>query len=395
MRVLFINTSDSGGAGTACMRIHQGLLANHIDSTVLVLHKKKNIQGVFQYDYWFDVENRVHKICKILKKRKYEKMINKKRLRLPKSSVFFSFPTSLYDITSHPLYKDADIIVLNWVSGFLDEPSFFRKNTKPVIWRMADLYVCSGGNHYEKNFPFKEYFDCWNSNYSLRKQLLENQNIFLVPISNWTKEKAEESTIVNRFPKRVIHNGLNVNVIKPLNKTLARDFWGFPHDKQILLFGADGVTDPRKGLNFLLEAIEDVNLENIVLCSFGGDLHNDRIVSVGKIVDERMLSLLFSAVDYFIMPSIEETFGQVTIEALACGIPVVSFPNGGSQDIIINGFNGFLTGDFSSISLQKGILKALETDFDREMIRQDVINRFNIDDKAKEYIQLFNDILGR
>lgn len=392
MKILFINTSDSGGAGTACIRIHQALLAEGIDSNVLVLNKTKNIQNVYLFDYWADVKNRVHKIYKIIKKRRFEKQTKKRKERLAKSSVCFSFPTSIFDVTTHPLYKEADIIVLNWVSGFLDEPSFFKKNTKPIIWRMADLYICGGGNHYEKNFPIEMYDKYVKSNIGLRKSLLKNQNVFLVPISNWTKTKAEESELTIFFPKQVIHNGLDLNTFKPFDKSLAREFWNFPEGKKILLFGADGVLDVRKGMAFLLEAIKEINTEDIIICSFGGNEYIENVVSVGRINDDRLLTLLFSAVDFFVMPSIEETFGQVTIEALACGVPVISFPNGGSQDIINHGFNGFLTDEFTSESLRKYILKALDFDFNREQIRLDAINRFNIIDKAKEYIQLFNEI---
>ena len=393
MKILHINTSTSGGAATACLRIHQSLLKQGIESKVLVLHKTKDIPEVYQFDYWEDVKSKIHKTYKILRKRFFEKNLDRIKSRLPESAVSFSFPTSPYDITTHPLYKDADIIVLNWVSGFLDESSFFKKNTKPVIWRMADLYVCGGGNHYEKNFPYDGYYKYLKYNYDLRKKLLKDQNLFLVPISTWTQKKAEESELTNRFPMTIIHNGLNFERFKPFNKTFARDFWNLPPDKTILLFGADGISDPRKGLDYLLEAVKKIDSKDINICSFGGICHSDKIISVGRISDDRLLSLLFSAVDYFIMPSIEETFGQVTIEALACGVPVVSFPNGGSKDIIINGFNGFLTDEFSSSSLQKTILKALQTSFNTEKIRLDTFNRFNIKDKAAEYIQLFNQIL--
>ena len=44
----------------------------------------------------------------------------------------FSFPNSNYDITTSPLYQEADIINLHWVAGFLDYESFFSKNNFDV-----------------------------------------------------------------------------------------------------------------------------------------------------------------------------------------------------------------------------------------------------------------------
>ena len=95
------------------------------------------------------------------------------------------------------------------------------------------------------------------------------------------------------------------------------------------------------------------------------------------------------------MSSIEEAFGQVFIESLACGTPVASFPNGGGLDIIKNGFNGFLAEDFTSSSLANTINKTLNTTFDKEAIRKDILERFNIEDKADQYIKLYESILNQ
>lgn len=39
----------------------------------------------------------------------------------------FSFPTTTWDIMKHPIVKEADIIHLHWVAGFLDYNSFFKQ----------------------------------------------------------------------------------------------------------------------------------------------------------------------------------------------------------------------------------------------------------------------------
>src|SRR5690606_30602695 len=165
MKVLHINTYDTGGAATACRRIHLGLLEKGVDSKILLLHKTKNIPETYSFSsYYIKNKKRPSRLQKIRKKiarvftkrrrakaKKKEADFNRRR----EGTDVFSFPNSMYDVTTHPLYHEADIIQLNWVSGFLDEPSFFAKNTKPVIWRMADLYTCGGGYHLEKNFPFE------------------------------------------------------------------------------------------------------------------------------------------------------------------------------------------------------------------------------------------------
>lgn len=384
---------DEGGAAIACTRIHLGLLAQGIDSKILLLKKKKNIAETYSFE--------------VLKKSFLEKVSLKLKIIFLKNEArtkvinvpgveLFSYPTSVYNILNHPLYKEADIIQLNWVSGFLDEPSFFANNTKPVVWRMPDLYNCGGGNHYEIGFPTQVFKKELLANLQLRKKHLKNKNITFVPISNWVKQKAEDSLVIADFPKKLIHNGLDFSIFKPVDQKVARELFKLPQNKKILLLGADRLSVPRKGLKIALEALEKIKSTDYNIVLFGNvnfDLP-EGYICLGAVNDERLLPALYSVADYFVMPSIEEAFGQVTIEALACGVPVISFPNGGSLDIIKNKFNGILASDFTSDSLVNAIELAVEINFDSALIIEDLKARFNINDKVKEYIELYKSLIN-
>lgn len=419
MKVLHINTYDTGGAAIAIKRIHSELLKKGVDSKLLVLHKSKNSEQTYSYFEGLPkpAYERQHLIARILKKIKlkistqWKSHFSKNRLQRQKDrcdklnaaickAEVFSYPTSRYDITLHPFYKEADIIQLNWVSGFLDESTFFSKNKKPVVWRMPDLYACGGGYHYEKNFPFEELKEEISKNIKIRVKALEMASITFVPISNWLKKKLNESKLIQKFDKRIIHNGIDLNVFKPIDKVVARQLFNLPVDKKIILLGAQTITNKRKGYQLFLESLHFLDLqksENVICCIFGEsemtDTENKFFKKIGTISDERLLCMAYSAADLFVMPSVEEAFGQVTIEALACGLPVVSFPTGGSLDIIKNGINGFLAEDFEAQSLAQAINKALNFQFDNGAIRKDTEVRFNIEDKAEEYIQLYSHVL--
>ncbi len=395
MKILHINTYDTGGAANACLRIHKALLDKGIDSKVLVLYKSKKIPEVYEFNYWENTKNRLQRYFKRQKYNRYkEKMgqLNSFKEKYPVE--IFSCSKTIFDITKHPLYKEADIIQLNWVAGFIDEPSFFQKNTKPVIWRTPDLYICGGGYHYEKEFPFDIYKALLHKNYSLRRKSLKGRKVNIVAISNWVKQKVQESPLLKGQPVTVTHNGIDTAVFKPYHKTSVRKELNIPQDKKIILLGAQSLSNPRKGTSLLLEAINEITDEGILFYGFGTNENIDeRIRPLGFIKDENLLAKIYSAADIFVMSSIEEAFGQVFIESLACGTPVATFPNGGGMDIIKNGFNGFLAEDFTSKSLANVINKALNTIFDKDAIRKDIIERFNIEDKADQYIQLYNSLL--
>ncbi|MES2567369.1 MAG: glycosyltransferase [Bacteroidota bacterium] len=409
MKILHINTYDFGGAATACRRIHLGLLEKGVDSKMLLLHKSKNIPQSFKFytnqpaykpPVKLNLIKRVlNKIGRIVVPPPPPPIPKEKRIKdfskIDPRAEYFTFPYSPYDITLCPLYQEADIIQINWASGFLNEESFFTKNTKPVIWRMPDLYPCGGGNHYEKGFPFESFKEEIDFNLALRKKSLSGKNIVFVPISNWVKQKAEDSNVIGEFPKKMIHNGVDFNVFKPHNRGFARQVFNLPENKIILLFGSDTLTNKRKGFEILLEALKGIDQDKIQLVAFGQltSTQNFNCISVGEVKDELLLSILYASADYFVMPSVEEAFGQVTIEALASGTPVISFPNGGSVDIIKNGLNGFLAKGFAANDLKDAINEGLNTNFNKDKLLEDVHQRFNIVDKVDEYINLYKSAL--
>ncbi len=390
MRVLHINTNDQGGAATAITRIHLGLLKKGIDSKILFLNKRKEIPE----SYAFKQSN--SKIKRLFEKIEGVFSTSAKTIRKNHPNIeWFTNPTSPYDITEHPLYKEADIIQLNWISGFVDEPSFFAKNTKPVVWRMPDLYACGGGYHYEKGFPFFELKNILEKNKKIRKEALKKTNVTFVPISQWMLKKMEASAIISDFSKQVIHNGLDFSIWKPNNKEDARKYFKIPLDKKVILLGAAMTQVERKGFQLALEAIKSINNPEIITVIFGNYKESlpQGFINVGKLDSEAELARLYSTADYFLMPSLEEAFGQVTIEALACGVPVISFPNGGSVDIVKPCINGILASDFTSEKLSEAINEGLSMKFISEIIIKDVRNRFNNDDKVEAYYQLYQKLL--
>lgn len=391
MKIVHINTNDKGGAATACIRIHLALLDHGVDSKILFLNRTKtNIPETYQFRKKLTLGKRIiNKLRRML----FAKPLTIKE-KYPEIE-WFSHPKSPYDVTTHPVYKEADIVQLNWVSGFLDEPSFFRKNKKPVVWRMPDLYACGGGYHYEKGFPFDKLDDLLGENAAVRTKALKNNNIAFVAISNWVKEKADESAIIGTFPTQVIHNGLNFSVFKPMEKLEARSLFGLPSDKKIVLLGSDISMSKRKGIQLAIEALAllDSGIFQPVIFGHYEDKLPPNFIRTGYVKEEGKLAALYTAADLFCMPSIEEAFGQVTIEALACGVPVISFPNGGSLDIIKDGFNGILATDFTVEALSEALQKAVAIDFNSESIIKDIHERFDIRQKIEAYMELYHKLL--
>ena len=117
-------------------------------------------------------------------------------------------------------------------------------------------------------------------------------------------------------------------------------------------------------------------------CSFN-------IVGTGAIANPHLLALAYSASDLFVMPSYQEAFAQAPLEAMVCGCPVVAFPCSGTEELI-NEANGIRCQEFTEEALSDSIMAALATKYDRQAIREDVVERFDIDKIANQYIDLYN-----
>jgi glycosyltransferase involved in cell wall biosynthesis len=118
---------------------------------------------------------------------------------------------------------------------------------------------------------------------------------------------------------------------------------------------------------------------------------NERIRYVG-VVNHRQKTELLGQAGCVLMPSrCEEGFGMVSIEAMACGTPVVALADGGAlPEIIESGVTGYVT--VEEDGLKDLVPRALE--LDRTQIRARVADRFDLSIVAAEYGKLYREMLA-
>lgn len=176
-----------------------------------------------------------------------------------------------------------------------------------------------------------------------------------------------------------------------------------PEDRKVALFVAHSSTDPRKGFGILSNALERAHFDDVTLVSIGSNApavpKNLSHVHVGRVDEDRRLSVLYSLADVFIIPSSQEAFGLTALEAMACGTPVIGFDTGGIPDMVRPGETGWLveTGDVSS--LRSALEAALESDAERERMgcrcREVVENEYTLERQAQRYAELYESIYTR
>ncbi|PWH82811.1 hypothetical protein DIS18_11320 [Algibacter marinivivus] len=421
MKVLLVNTSDVGGAGKACARLHLGLLNMEVDSKLLLAKKMSNFKASYvlhqktNNSLFFKIENKVLSVLRRIKllkpsKKTQEELFIKNRI---KGLEKFSFPNSNYDITESELYKQADVINLHWVSDFIDYQSFFKKNTKPVVWTLHDMNPFSGGEHYEekylgidkKGFPIKRVFldeevSTFKSVLNLKMEALSNvDNLHFVTLCNWMTNQLKQNDFFEKFLIHKIPNGIDSNIFRIRDKSSSRELLNIPQEKKVILFVADLIDANRKGLNFLVRAIERLEQTNIQLFVIGNkneDLNRFKnIIQYGKVYDEELLSSVYSAADAFVIPSLMDNLPNTVLESLLCGTPVIGFPVGGILEIINHNKNGLLAKEVSVDALVESISDFLKNgvSYSIEDIRKDAVNKYDEKVQAKNYIKLFESLV--
>ena len=172
---------------------------------------------------------------------------------------------------------------------------------------------------------------------------------------------------------RVIGIGIETEMFKPLHsQTELRRSLEVRGNKVILFIGRINFSE--KGIGYLLEAMPKILAAipnaNLVIIGGGGEtdrmekliqeLHMElRVQLVGK-KPFRDLPKYLNASDVLVVPSVwVEHFGQVTIEAMSCAIPVVTSDRGGSPEINIDGETGYVVPAARSDKIAEAVIRIL------------------------------------
>ena len=117
----------------------------------------------------------------------------------------------------------------------------------------------------------------------------------------------------------------------------------------------------------------------------------DDIRYLGEVPHEEKLELLAHAMALVNPIRWHEPFGLVMIEAMACGTPVLAFPEGAAPEIVEDGKTGYLCADEAAIADAIGQVGSL----DRAVCRAAVEGYFSVERMVAEHAELYEQILAR
>lgn len=373
MKVGHISYSDAdGGAARAAYRVHRALLSQHIDSRMYVVKKITDDREVV------GPTGAVAKSLPFVRNHMAHLLSN---FAVHDSTVPRSLALTGSGLLARAAADGCDVINLHSIGGEAVDLRELSLVSKPLVWRVADMWPFCGAEHYAETGPSAR----WRLGYERtqpetavrfdidrfvwrRKVKYVPQSVKFVATTSFVAKCLQASALFASCSVTVIPNTLDTRQYQPWPREVSRAILGLPQDVQIVLFGAvGGGKDRRKGWDLLQAALvrvaKNLDIHAVVFGQstpveppeLGLPLH-----WMGRINDDATLSLLYSAADVMIVPSRQETFGQTASEAQACGTPVVAFAATGLTDVVEHRVTGYLAEPYSSADLANGIAWVLE-----------------------------------
>ncbi len=139
--------------------------------------------------------------------------------------------------------------------------------------------------------------------------------------------------------------------------------------------------------------------DNVAALTFGNGNLEDidiEVISTGFVRDPHKQSLIYSAADLFVMPSLEDNLPQTGIEAMACGTPVVGSKNTGLSESIDHRINGYLFNQNDITDLKNGIEWVINNNNYQNLCQkaiQKTNTNFSNSVVSKKYIELYSSII--
>ena len=354
----------------------------------------------------------------------HEKNINSQNyvvLKESKSGYVHPFSNNEYlteNIIKSALFLEADILHLHLIHNTKFDINCLPIITKlkPTIITLHDPYFLGG--HFIHSFDCEKYkemcYDCPNLDKPLERVsdtssfefmqknfVIQNSNISAIVASDWMKEKVESSPIWKGKKIYTLPFGINQSLFKPVNKTHAKSKLGISEDTFTIMFRAEK-TNPYKGVRLIEKCFDVLEVDKkiaIIAIYDQGFVYNRekyKVLSYKWLNDDEQLAELYNASDLFLMPSAQEAFGLMAIEAMSCKVPVLS-TKGTALESVINSPECGLAVDYDfetyKASLENLINNPDELDSRAEKSYIYAIEHYNKDIHVEKMIKIYEDVI--
>lgn len=252
---------------------------------------------------------------------------------------------------------------------------------------------CPGLKKYNKSWFFDKTHDILEDKKKLFGAI---PCLAVVGVSDWITNEAKKSPVFRNAKEFVrIYNWIDLESFRPRTDNGLRKRLNL-ENKKIILCVASG-WNKEKGLDTVYELAQKLTDDQRLLIV--GDMKeernwNERVIRIPSTNSVEELAEYYSLADVFIQPSLEETFGKVSAEALACGTPVVCFPTTANTELVGEGC-GIVCPTESTEDYLACVLTVLRNGKEKYSENCVAFARKNFDKNSNllQYVQLFENLL--
>lgn len=255
------------------------------------------------------------------------------------------------------------------------------KICQPRVWTLHDSWAFGGGHHLingnelgawtSQPQDWRWYRNLEELTLALKRHYWKEPMQIVTP-SAWMANLVRKSGLMGSWPIVVIPNAINTEVFSPRERvsTSHSPLYGDTHDGVILFATSESLHNHNKGFDLLLGALQTKHLRSemfkIAVTAprppWADQPEFRNFVWIGRAKSAEHMSAIYNSVDAVVIPSRVESNSLVSMEAQACGKPVIGFRSSGFAETVIDGVTGFLADPYEITSLARAIRSALSLD---------------------------------
>ena len=382
-KIVIVNTADEGGgAERVSMAVLEGFLALGLDAWLLVGRKSGRHTRVlsFHESPFFDYKPYRHE-------RLTRRIERQRRDDLRRGVEDFNHPYShrIRELTGSP----PDLVLChNLHGGYFDLRVLSELSGRlPVALRLFDTWLQAGHCAYslgcdrwrigcgacpDLTIPPSIAEDATQINLRRKQRIFQRSRLYISAETRWMLDRARQSVLAaGAVDWQHIPGGVDLDIFCPGSRDDARQRLGLDRAAKLLLYVAnEGAANRYKDFDTVRRALAALpprqKGDGIVLLVAGSTAPDELIAPdilirhAGYIQCRPQLADLYRAADIMVHSAVEETFGNVVAEAMACGTPVVTASGGGVLELIDHGRTGLAVPSRDPIRLAGALAELLD-----------------------------------
>lgn len=303
---------------------------------------------------------------------------------------------------------DPDVIHLHNLHGYYINVEilfkYLKESKKPVIWTLHDCWAFTGHCSYytsincekwktecfscpkKKAYPGSLIFNNSKKNYANKKALFTSlENLTIVTPSEWLASEVRKS-FLGKYEVIAIPNGINLEAFKPTDG-IFREKHNLKEKKIIL--GVATAWSERKGIKLFSELSQKLDDSyKVVLAGITPEVGKnlpDNILKIPRTNSIEELAEIYTAADVFLNLGKAETMGLTTVEAMACGTPVVT-SNYTAVPEVVTPEGGIVAKELTAECVIECINKVLSNEYENTRSNAE---KFEKNKQYMKYIELY------